>query len=136
MLSYGRESCIAGATDTENVDSFSTQTSSLQQYVPSSGFRIDPFQAYAVAPSRRELAIIDYFLHVLAPSGKDHDIVPSKTWLLPKADPHISLLLPFVLQAPPLFDAMLATCQASITLSNGVSAYSDEFFMLHRGRAM
>lgn len=35
-----------------------------------------------------------------------------------------------------LFDAMLAGCQASITLSTGLSTYSDRFFMLHRGRAM
>lgn len=35
-----------------------------------------------------------------------------------------------------LFDAMLASCQASISLSSGLSVYNDSFFMLHRGRAM
>lgn len=35
-----------------------------------------------------------------------------------------------------LFDAMLAGCQASISLSSGLSAYSDPFFIVHRGRAM
>lgn len=108
---------------------------SLQQYSPSSGYRVDPFRAYAVVPNRQELAVLDYFLHVLAPSGKHRD-VPLRRLPLSKVDPHISLLLPFVMEEPPLFDAMLATCQASISLSNGVSAFHDEFFMLHRGRAM
>lgn len=40
------------------------------------------------------------------------------------------------MQEPSLFDAMLASCQASISLSSGLSAYNDSFFMLHRGRAM
>ncbi|KAJ9650061.1 hypothetical protein H2198_010623, partial [Neophaeococcomyces mojaviensis] len=40
------------------------------------------------------------------------------------------------MQEPPLFDSMLATCQASILLSNGLSAFHDRFFVEHRGRAM
>lgn len=41
-----------------------------------------------------------------------------------------------MLHEAPLFDALLATCQAQIMLSAGASAYSDEFFVFHRGRAM
>jgi hypothetical protein len=126
---------LAKSTTLKSRSSPSPPLPSLQQYSPSSGYRVDPFRAYAVVPNRQELAVLDYFLHVLAPSGKHHD-VPLRRLSLSKVDPHISLLLPFVMGEPPLFDAMLATCQASISLSNGVSAFHDEFFMLHRGRAM
>lgn len=40
------------------------------------------------------------------------------------------------MQDSALFDAMLAGCQASISMSSGLSAYKDEFFAVHRGRAM
>lgn len=135
VLSDEQDKCSERCLTPELTSSSTSRSSWLQQYSPSSGFRIDPFQAFAVVPDRRELTVIDYFLHVLAPSGKHHDL-PSTKWAMPKVDPHISLLLPFIMQKPPLYEAMLATCQASISLSCGVSAYGDEFFMLHRGRAM
>lgn len=73
-------------------------------------------------------------LYILAPSGKLNDLVarPRDQYI----DPHINLLLPYVMQDSCLFDAMLAGCQASISLSSGLSAYSDQFFIIHRGRAM
>ena len=81
------------------------------------------------------LSADDPVLHILAPSGKHNSAVVHKR-LRGHVDPHVNLLLPFVMQEAPLFDALLATCQASIALSTGLSAYNDRFFMLHRGRAM
>jgi len=74
-------------------------------------------------------------LHILAPSGKHNGSVLQKH-RTDHIDPHVNLLLPHVMQEASLFDALLATCQASIAISAGLSAYNDRFFMLHRGRAM
>lgn len=73
-------------------------------------------------------------LYILAPSGKLNGLVarPRDQYV----DPHINLLLPYVMQDSSLFDAMLASCQASISMSSGISAYTDQFFIVHRGRAM
>lgn len=51
-------------------------------------------------------------------------------------DPHVKYLLPFVMHEAPLFDALLATSRSQMMLSAGLSAYNDEFFVFHRGRAM
>lgn len=107
----------------------------LLQYLPSGGLRIDPFRAYPVAPNHSELAVLDHFLNILTPSGQHNEVLLAKRKTV-QTDPHINLLLPYVMQEAPLFDALLATCQASMLLSSGLSAYSDRFFMLHRGRAM
>lgn len=124
--------------------------SPLLVYLPSGGFRIDPFRSYPVAPNHEEMAVLDHCtcptsrkmnhysrsldLYILAPSGKMNDLVarPRNQFV----DPHINLLLPYVMHDSCLFDAMLAGCQASISMSSGLSAYSDQFFIVHRGRAM
>ncbi|KAK5945072.1 hypothetical protein PMZ80_002275 [Knufia obscura] len=116
-------------------DSQQSQLGSLLRYSPSGGLRVDPFRSFPVHPDRSELAVLDYFLHILAPSGSQNFIVQHKR-RKSHIDPHINMLLPYVMQDAHLFDGLLATCQASIVLSTGLSAYNDRFFMQHRGRAM
>lgn len=134
-VSIGTSSNGSEHVEVSNASARTAVTTPLLRYVPSGGLRVDPFRAYPVAPDHSELAVLDYFLHILAPSGKQNGLAllkPPSTHI----DPHINLLLPYVMQEPPLFDALLAACQASIALSKGIPAYNDEFFIFHRGRAM
>lgn len=103
---------------------------SLSIYSPSSGLRNDPFDSHGVKPDKSELAVLDHFFHILIPAE------PLSTTRRGHIDPHINLLLPQAMNEPAVFDALLASCRASIALSSGLSVLHDEFLVTHRGRAL
>lgn len=99
---------------------------SLSNYSVSGGLRIDPFNASTVKPGREELALLDHFLYIVSPGKSRAD----------RVNPHLNLLLPYVMREEALFDALLASCQASLAISSGLSVHHDRSFVAHRGRAI
>lgn len=59
------ESIISASTGTSTAESTlpSTPSSPLLLYLPSGGFRIDPFRSYPVAPNHEQMAVLDHCMY-------------------------------------------------------------------------
>lgn len=64
------ESTTWGASNsgtTTSLSSHSSPASSLLLYLPSGGFRIDPFRSYPVAPNHQQMAVLDHCTYLGCP---------------------------------------------------------------------
>lgn len=72
---------------------------------------------------------MDYFI-TICNDFTEGSVIPGPV------NPHLSLLLPYALKHPLLFESMIAVCRASILLSLDRPALEDPAFIQHRGNAI
>ncbi|KAK6373472.1 uncharacterized protein PV06_06417 [Exophiala oligosperma] len=105
-----------------------TMASPLQP-LPLNGTRVDPFMYFPIKATDCVRDTMDYFITICSGFPEDSS-VPGPV------NPHLSLLLPYALKHPILFESMIAVCRASVLLSLDRPALEDAAFIQHRGNAI
>lgn len=100
------------------------------QPLPCNGTRDDPFTTLPIKRTECVVETLDYFVTMCKGIEYSHSAVPNTP------NPHLTLLLPYSLKHPILFESIIAVCRASVLLSLGKSAFEDPAFIQHRGNAL
>ena len=101
------------------------------QPLPCNGTRDDPFTMLPIKRTECVVETLDYFVTLCKGIKYSHYSVVQNT-----PNPHLTLLLPYALDHPILFESIIAVCRASVLLSLGKSAFEDPAFIQHRGNAL
>lgn len=97
---------------------------------PANGHRQDPFVTLPIEATATVTSALDFFLATCVPMKRNSE------WPLGRPNPHMSMLFPFMLKEPMLFETIVALCRTSILLSQGKKVEEDSGFIYHRARAI
>ncbi|OAL38024.1 hypothetical protein AYO20_02857 [Fonsecaea nubica] len=98
--------------------------------LPMNGTREDPFLVLPIKSTETVQDTLDYYVTICKGFRNERSVVPGPV------NPHLSLLLPYALKHPILFESIISVCRASILISLGRPIWEDYAFVHHRGSAI
>jgi hypothetical protein len=100
------------------------------QPLPENGHRQDPFVTLPIEATECVKLSLDFFLATCIPIDRKSEQVVGRT------NPHMTMLFPFMLKEPMLFETVVTLCRTSILLSQNKKVEEDAAFVYHRGRSL